>query len=329
MKNPCFAVALALVVAAGAASGQTNTGTTIGSFLQIEPSARVAAMGNAGVSIFEGLQTAYYNPGSIGNTSNPEVLFSHNSWIADIAYDYVGVAFPIGSLGVTYATVTSLNSGNIDVRTVNQPLGTGEVYKVSDVALSLGYGRQVSQRFSAGLQVNYMQETIWHTSASAVTLSIGTLYRTSESGLRIGSSLSNFGTRAAFGGRDLRFMYDNVIGGHGDNSTLPGERFTDAFAVPVMFRVGIAKPYRIRRDQKLLLAVDAFHPNDNSESVSFGGSILSGTCWRCGRATRTCSCRTAKSVSRSGPVCRGASMPHTIAVTTRGPTRVGSEVRTG
>ena len=83
-----------------------------------------------------------------------------------------------------------------------------------------------------------MQETIWHTSASTVTFSIGTLYRVSENGLRIGSSLSNFGTRAAFDGRDLRFTYDNVPGQNGDNSTLPGARFTDPFSVPVTFRVG-------------------------------------------------------------------------------------------
>ena len=42
------AVAL-LLTCAGFASAQTNTGTTIGSFTLVEPSARIAAMGNAGV----------------------------------------------------------------------------------------------------------------------------------------------------------------------------------------------------------------------------------------------------------------------------------------
>lgn len=261
---------LALAVTAGAASAQTNTGTTFGSFLEIEPSARLAAMGNAGVSAYDGLASAWYNPASVGRVTSTEVAFTHTAWIADITYDYAGVALPCGSWGTAYATLTSLNSGEIDVRTVSQPLGTGERYSVNDLAISLGFGRQISPRFSAGGTINFVQETIWHTSASTATISLGTLYRVSEKGLRIGSSLSNFGTRAKFDGRDLRFTYDNVPGQNGDNSTLPGIKWTDSFSVPVTFRVGVAYPFEFAYDQKLLLAVDAQHPNDNAESVSLG-----------------------------------------------------------
>ncbi len=263
-------VALALAVSAGAAVAQTNTGTTFGSFLEIEPSARLAAMGNAGVSAYDGLASAWYNPASIGRVAATEVTFTHAAWIADITYDYAGVALPCGTWGTAFATLTSLNSGEIDVRTVSQPLGTGERYSVNDLAIAMGFGRQISPRFSAGGQINFVQETIWHTSASTATVSLGTLYRVSEKGLRIGSSLSNFGTRAKFDGRDLRFTYDNVPGSNGDNSTLPGIKYTDSFAVPVTFRVGLAYPFEFSYDQKLLLALDALHPNDNGESMSAG-----------------------------------------------------------
>jgi hypothetical protein len=265
-----IALAASAVLLAARAQAQTNTGTTIGSFLEIEPSARIAAMGNAGVSQLEGLSAVYYNPAAIGRTTSREAEFSHIAWFAGITYDYAAVAIPFGSFGTSYATVTSLNSGEIDVRTVDQPLGTGERFRVNDIALALGFGRQISPRFSAGLQLNFVQETIWNTSASTVTISAGTLYRVSENGLRIGSSLSNFGTRAAYDGRDLRMTYDNVPGQNGDNSTLPGLRFTDAFAVPVTFRVGVAMPFRLQGNQRLTFAADAFHPNDNSESVSMG-----------------------------------------------------------
>ena len=57
---------MALMLAAGSAAGQTKTGTTIGQFLLIEPSARIAGMGNAGVSAWEGLDATYYNPAVIG-----------------------------------------------------------------------------------------------------------------------------------------------------------------------------------------------------------------------------------------------------------------------
>ena len=274
MRTRILCGALAAILAAGPALAQTNTGTTIGSFLEIEPNARVAAMGNAGVSAYDGLQGVYYNPASIGTVTGTELLFSHNAWIADISYDYAAFALPVGGLGNAYATITSLNSGDIEVRTVDQPLGTGERFSADDMAIGLGFGRQISPRFSAGVQFTFAQETVWHTSASAMMLSIGTLYRVSENGLRIGSSVSNFGTRAAYGGRDLRFTYDNVPGQSGDNSALPGVRYTDQFAVPLLFRVGLAMPVRLSDNGRLMLAADAFHPNDNSESVSFGAEYL-------------------------------------------------------
>lgn len=255
---------------AGPAVAQTNTGTTIGQFLLLEPDARVAGMGNAGCTLYDGVRGTYYNPASIGSVNGLQAVFSHNDWFAGITHDWAAVAIPVGSLGAVYGTVTALNSGDMDVRTVDFPLGTGERFSVNDIAISVGYGRQVSLRFAAGGQVNWAQETIWHTSASTFSFNFGTLYRVSDDGLRIAASLSNFGTRGAYGGRDLRFTYDNVPGQNGDNSTLPAERFTESFAVPVLFRVGAGLPVRLGGQSRLLLAADAFHPNDNSESVSVG-----------------------------------------------------------
>jgi hypothetical protein len=265
------AAALAALLAGTSARAQTNTGTTIGSFMEIEPVARIAAMGNAGVSAYDGLSSLYYNPAAAAKSDQLEALFTHSAWIADISYDYAALAVPLGKWGTGFTAITSLNSGEIDVRTVEQPQGTGERYSVSDIAIAVGFARQISQRFAAGGQVTFMQETIWHSSAATATFSIGTLFRVSDNGLRIGSSLSNFGTRAAFDGRDLRFTYDADPSTNGDNSTLPASKFTDAFAVPVTFRVGLAQPVRLPGQQKLMFEADAFHPNDNSESVSVGG----------------------------------------------------------
>ena len=262
--------AAALLAFAVPAAAQTNTGTTIGAFLEIEPAARIAAMGNAGVSAFDGVQSLYYNPASAGRVTENEFTFTHSAWIADISYDYAAFALPMGGWGTTFASVTSLNSGDMDVRTVANPLGTGERFSVSDVAIALGYAKQISPRFAAGGQVNFVQENIWHSSASVATISLGTLYRVSEKGLRIGSSLSNFGTRTAFDGRDLRFTYD-ASPNNGDNSSLPATQYTDAFSVPVTFRVGLALPLEFKDDQKVTLEADAFHPNDNAESMSLGG----------------------------------------------------------
>jgi hypothetical protein len=270
MHPRTIALALAFTLAAAPAFAQSKTGTTLGQFLLIEPSARITGMGNAGVSLLDGLDAAYYNAAAVSSVERYEVVFSHSEWLADITYDYAAVAIPMGRFGIAFGTITALGSGDIEVRTVDQPLGTGELYTVNDIALGLGYGRAITDRFSVGAQVQWMQETIWHSAVSSMTASVGTMFRVADNGLHIGSSLSNFGTQASYDGRDLRILYDNDPNRFGDNGALPGTRFTDPFALPVMFRVGLGWPVRIDPANQLQLAVDAFHPSDNTESVSMG-----------------------------------------------------------
>ncbi len=264
---------MAMVLAALPAFGQSKTGTTIGQFLLIEPSARIAGMGNAGVSARDGLDAVYFNPAVIGLLHGHNLQFTHSAWLADITYDYAAASIPVGKWGSLVASLTALNSGEIAVRTVAQPLGTGERYSVSDVAIGVGYGRQVTDRFSAGAKVTYVQESIWNSSMSTVVFDFGTLYQVSERGLSIGASLSNFGTSGRFSGRDLSIVYDGDPTRYGDNGALPGEVTTEAFAVPTFFRVGVGLPVRLGPQAKLQLAVDAFHPSDNTEGMSAGAEL--------------------------------------------------------
>ena len=270
MRRMIAAVLLGVALTAGTAGAQTKTGTTIGTFLNIEPGARHAGMGNAGVALYDGIESVWFNPGVIGTLTRPGFTVSHVNWFAGIGLDYVAGAFPVGRIGNVYAAVTALNSGDIDVRTVDAPLGTGERFDVANTALGLGFGRKITSRFSAGLQFNFVHERIWHTTLSALTASAGTVYRLTDSGVRLGFSLSNFGARAAFGGRDLAILFDANPDTHGDNSALPGDQSTDDFPVPILFRMGLSIPHRFSEDSQLLVLIDALHPNDNSECVNVG-----------------------------------------------------------
>ena len=58
---------------------------------------------------------------------------------------------------------------------------------------------------------------------------------------------------------------------HGDNGQLPAELTTEDFALPILFRVGLGYPLKFGDSHRVNLAVDAFHPSDNTESVSMGG----------------------------------------------------------
>jgi len=249
---------------------QNKTGTTIGQFLKIDPSARASAMANASTSLYGEASSLYYNSASLGRLTNVDIQFTYNQWLADITYDYAVIAVPITNLGTFALQLTSLNSGEIDVRTVEYPKGTGERYSVTNFALGLGFGLMLTDRVSVGLQVSYIQETIWHSSLSTFGLNFGVQYQVEENGLTVGASILNFGPRAGYDGRDLYINYDFNSDKYGDNDLLPAELRTDAYSLPTSFRVGISYPLIINEDNKVTFAIDAFHPNDNTESISIG-----------------------------------------------------------
>lgn len=265
-------IGLALLVMFDSFS-QSKTGTTIGQFLKIEPSARIAAIGNAGASLSGEVSSLFYNPASLGRISGTDVQFTFNKWLADINYNYAAAAVNLEDIGTFALIVTMLNSGEMDVRTVEQPLGTGERFSVKNLAIGLGYGLMVTDRVSIGVQANYITESIWHSSISTFGMNLGVQYRILDQGLTIGASLSNFGANASYDGRDLYLNYDFDPNKYGDNDRLPAELRTGSFGLPVIFRAGISYQFVFNEDYNLLIAADAMHPNDNSESVNLGGEL--------------------------------------------------------
>jgi opacity protein-like surface antigen len=252
-------------------AAQSKTGTTIGQFLKIDPSARASAMANASTSLYGEASSLYYNAASLGRLSSVDMQFTYNQWLADITYNYAVAAVPINGIGTFALQLTSLNSGEMEVRTVEFPKGTGERYSVTNFALGLGFGLMLTDRVSVGLQASYIQETIWHSSLSTFGLNFGVQYQVEEDGLTLGASILNFGPRAKYEGRDLFIDHDFDPNKYGDNDLLPSQLRTDAFSLPTSFRVGISYPLILNDDNKIIFALDAFHPNDNTESVSLGG----------------------------------------------------------
>ena len=252
-----------------APSAQTKTGTTFGQFLLIEPSAAIAGQGNVGATQRADVLSAYYNPGALGFQTESNAGFSHSAWLDGVDYNYAGVALKVGAASTVSLAVTSLSSGDMDVTTAEQPQGTGERFSVEDLAIGLGVGRQFTDRFAAGAQVKYIQETIWRSSAQTVAFDAGVIYELPFRAT-LGASISNFGVPASFDGTDLRIRFDQDPDVFGDNDNLPAALETDEFALPVFFRVGMSVPVRFG-DSAVTLAADAFEFSDNTNSLSVGG----------------------------------------------------------
>ena len=144
------------------------------------------------------------------------------------------------------------------MRTVDQPLGTGELYHVS-TSRPASAGRPITDRFSIGVQGQFLQETIWNSSLRAFVFGLGTLDSTAPKGLVMGASISNLGTGGAFSGRDLGVTFDQDPNANGDNPTIPADILTDEFGVPTLLRFGLGMPVEINPMNRLRFELDALH----------------------------------------------------------------------
>jgi hypothetical protein len=247
----------------------TKTGTTAAQFLKIGIGARSIGMGGAFGSIADDISSIYWNPAGLSRIrGNGEAIFNYVDWLMDIRYSFAAVALNLGNFGTIAAQISSLTMDEMEVRTVAAPEGTGERFKAGGLMMGISYARRLTDRFSIGFNFKYIREYIWHESAQGFALDFGTIYTTPFlNGLRIGASMSNYGTKMQLRGRDLIIIY-TVGAGVGNN--INAYLQTDKFELPLIFRVGISNDFIKTEMQRLTLAFDAIHPNDNSEYVNLG-----------------------------------------------------------
>ncbi|MEK9136092.1 MAG: PorV/PorQ family protein [Bacteroidota bacterium] len=276
MKNCTLILALCVLfieISSGQITGRnvSKTGTTAAAFLEIPVGARAIGMGGAFVATANDVTSLYWNPAGVARLGHSEAIFSHTNWIADMSFDYAALSIPLESFGTVGLSFTSLTMPEMLVRTVERPEGTGERFTAGSFAVATHYSRNLSDKFSIGFTAKYISEKIWDMQANGFAVDVGTLFTTNFlNGMRIGASISNFGTDMKLAGRDTRTFHPIDPSKLGSNSQIPQNIELDAWHLPLNFQFGIAVD-AIRSDENLLtVAVDALHPTDNYESLNVG-----------------------------------------------------------
>ena len=246
-----------------------KVGTSGAHFLDISPDARVVGMANSVVgTIITDASAVFYNPAALVYMKSSNIFFSRVNWFAGINYHSLsgGIKTPIGNMAVH---MRQLSTGDINETTVQEQQGTGRSFVWSDLALGISWAQSLTDRFSFGANISLIKESVnlYNYEANAWAVDIGTLYITGYNSLKLGMSVRNFGPELDFekDGKDATF--DD----YHDGELLPEPESFRAYHMPLMFQVGIS--YDLFEDlpnHKLMLAIDAVHPNDSSERLNLG-----------------------------------------------------------
>lgn len=237
--------------------GGQRAGISTAQFLKIGVGGRATAMGDAFVAVANDASALYWNPAGLVQFQENQIIFSHNSWIADINHEFLGAVYHLDETNSFGISVTALTMQDMKVTTEFAPFGTGEYFGFSDFGIGITYSRKMTDQFSFGGTLRYIEETLDKLKMRGIMIDLGTYYWTGLGSTRFAVAVSNFGNQLAPDG-------EVVLVGKRNKSDW------QSFSPPTMFRIGFAFEPIENEEHKLTASFQLNHPNDNSENVVSG-----------------------------------------------------------
>ena len=261
-----------LLVSTIACAQNPNLGTAGAQFLQIGVGGRAMGIGGATAGSIGDASAVFWNPAGIARIPDQAFHFSHVTWWATVQLNAFAYVITIEDAGTVGLSLLSMTIDPLEVTTEQQPDGTGQTFTPNSIAVGLSYARPLTDKFSAGLTVKYVRESIWNESCSGVAFDIGTQYELWFNKFTIGVSLTNFGGDLRMEGEDLSVKYDKDVYSPRER-LVPANLTAEEYPLPLHFQVGVsAYPYT---DDVIswLVAADVAHPNDNAERINIGTEV--------------------------------------------------------
>ena len=245
------------------AFGDERIGISIGSALKIGAGARATGMGESVVCVIDDANAMYWNPAGMTQSKGNHVVFTQTQWFAGLQHRFASGLYKLDDESSIGFSMGNLNAGSINVTTEFRPFGTGETINFGTSAFSLGYARQFTEQFSAGVTVRYLHEQVGTLSMNGVLFDAGTFYRTGLGTSRFAVAISNFGGKLSPSGS---------ISNQGSGPNFNGAEVSSfqSFDPPINFRIGFAMEPIIDSMQSWTVSLQLNHPNDNAENYSLG-----------------------------------------------------------
>ena len=143
------------------------------------------------------------------------------------------------------------------VTTEYQPEGTGSYFRFSDLAVGLTFSRKMTDQFSFGATVRYVEENLGLLKMKTVVGDLATYYKTGLGTSRFAVMISNFGGQVSPSGSV------DLIGGRTANNF-------QSFPPPTVFKIGFAFEPWMNQKNRLTTSIQLNSPNDNAENFSIG-----------------------------------------------------------
>ncbi len=194
LNRPLFAFLFlaALLAHPGAHAQQLTSGAD---FLEIDSGARSEAMGEAFTAVADDVDALTFNPAGLALVEKPQVQYLYMLYLADVAYNFGGVALPLPDGDNTWglgAGIVNLGTPNFD-----STYGLAPAVSAADNAFLASLAYRVRDTVSFGLTGKYIMRDIAGYNANVFGGDAGVLVTPTDR-LRLGLSLLNVGGQVQF-----------------------------------------------------------------------------------------------------------------------------------
>jgi len=213
-------------------------------FLRLGNGARAGGMGEAFTAVADDATSIYWNPAGMAAVEEVELNLTHNEWLMGIRFEQATVVNEMwgGAAGLSF---TGLYYGSLDRYGEYPSLTPDGTFSPYDLALSLGYARDIIPNVALGAAFKIIYSKIDFESATGYAFDLGVTHMTKIEGLTLAAAMLNLGPQTSF--------------------------VEEKFYPPFQLRLGGA--YEMNKEALrggLILAADVVFPNDNDAKVHFG-----------------------------------------------------------
>jgi hypothetical protein len=253
-----------------------KVGSTSMQFLHVMPCARGTALGDAYTTWASGAEALFWNPSGLAAIEHHELTSTYINWIFDTQQGALAYALPIGGAGALGVQIQYVDFGEFEetsgsspyIKDPNTPGLTGRTFHPYSYLLGISYGRSLTDQFSVGITVKYVNESLFNgesvtamvsqdnyervkTWADGFLFDLGVKYLTGYRSIVIAASVQNFGANVKYA--------------------------KESNPVPLLFRFGIGANVMgpdalllIQEKNRIGVAFDLFQPNDYTQQAHLG-----------------------------------------------------------
>jgi len=259
MKNSMISIKSVLFVGAtlfsltSFAGNEDRVGSAGATQLLVNPWARSAALGDAGVASSNGLEATFLNIAGLATLDKTQIKFNYSNWMgnAGISFNSAGIAQRVSESDVIAVSIQSMNFGDIPITTVANPEGDIGFFSPRATIFNVGYARSFSASISGGINFKIISENISNLKASGMAIDAGIRYVTGERDqIKFGIALKNVGPTMRYKGdgltQQVSYNSTSIIASLDERSA--------TFEMPSLLSIGGSYDFIINENNKLNVA---------------------------------------------------------------------------